>query len=156
MRYVVLLGRLIIGGLFVYASIYKIADPASFAVSIRNYLILPPEWSNLCALMLPWVEIVAGTFLILGILTRPSALLTTGMLGVFLGAVIHAYSIGLNIDCGCFSASGSSEGRIGFYHIARDTSLFLISLVVLLFDRGHFSLWDVVSGKMADSSPEPR
>lgn len=155
MKYVVLLARLIIGGLFVYASIHKIADPAAFAVSIRNYLILPPAWSNVCALTLPWIELVAGSLLIVGILTKPSALLTTGMLGVFLGAIIYAYSIGLNIDCGCFSASGSTEGKIEFYHIFRDFSLFLTSLLVLVFDRGHFSFRGLFSGTIARSDPEP-
>lgn len=154
MKYVVLLARLIIGGLFVYASIHKIADPEAFAVAIRNYLVLPPAWSNLCALMLPWIELAAGSLLIVGIFTKPSALLTTGMLGVFLGAIIYAYSIGLNIDCGCFS-SGASEGKIGIFHILRDTSLFLTSLLVLVFDRGDYSLSGLFSSRMTQSNPEP-
>ena len=86
MRYLVLFAaRLVIGGLFLYASLYKIQDPAAFAVSIRNYGILPADWSNVAALTLPWIEIIAGSFLILGIHIKPSALLTTGMLAVFFG-----------------------------------------------------------------------
>jgi uncharacterized membrane protein YphA (DoxX/SURF4 family) len=79
-------------------------------------------------------------FLILGIQTRPSALLTTGMLAVFLIAVIYAYSIGLDIDCGCFTSAESSKGRIGPYHLMRDTSLFLISLFIVITERGTFSV----------------
>jgi putative oxidoreductase len=154
-KYVVLLARLIIGGLFVYASIYKIADPAAFSVSIRNYLVLPPAWSNLCALTLPWIEVAAGSLLIVGILTKPSALLTTGMLGVFLGAIIYAYSIGLNIDCGCFSSAAASEGKIGWFHIFRDSALCLTSLVVLVFDRGNLTVRDLFPGKVSLSKPEP-
>jgi uncharacterized membrane protein YphA (DoxX/SURF4 family) len=138
--YLTFLFRLIIGGLFVYASVYKILDPAAFAASIRNYMILPAEWSNLAALTLPWIELGAGVFLILGIQTRPSALITTGLLGIFLGAVIYAYSIGLDVDCGCFSSAQSSEGRIGAYHLVRDTVLFLISLWIVIRDKGHFSI----------------
>jgi putative oxidoreductase len=140
MKYLTLTARLIIGGLFIYASIYKIGDPASFAVSIRNYMIVPPSWSNILALTLPWIEIGAGVFLILGIQTKPATLLTTGMLAVFLAALIYAYSIGLDIDCGCFSSADSSSGRVGIYHLVRDTLLFLISLSVLLTDRGDFSI----------------
>ena len=140
MKYLSLAARLFIGGLFLYASIYKINDPATFAVSIRNYMIVPPSWSNILALTLPWIEIGAGVLLILGIQTRPSALLTTGMLGVFLGALIYAYSIGLDIDCGCFSSAASSSGRIEIYHVVRDAVIFLISLSVLLTDRGDFSV----------------
>jgi putative oxidoreductase len=140
MKYFTLAARLFIGGLFIYASIYKISDPVNFAVSIRNYMIIPPSWSNLLALTLPWIEIGAGVFLILGIQTKPAALLTTGMLGVFLGALIYAYSIGLDIDCGCFSPAASSSGRIEIYHVVRDTVIFLISLSILITERGHFSI----------------
>lgn len=140
MRYLTFAARLIIGGLFVYASVHKIIDPAEFAASIRNYMIVPPAWSNVLALTLPWIEIGAGGFLMVGIQTRPAALLATGMLGVFLGALIYAYSIGLDIDCGCFSSAASSTGRVGIYHLVRDTSLFLISLFIVFTDRGDFSI----------------
>ncbi len=140
MKYVTLAARILIGSLFVYASIYKVIDPAAFAASIRNYMILPPSWSNILALTLPWIEIGAGGFLIFGIQTRSAALLTTGMLAIFLGALIHAYWIGLDIDCGCFSSAASSAGRVGTYHLVRDTSLFLISLFIVVMDRGEFSI----------------
>ena len=140
MKYGVLAARLVIGSLFVYASIYKIFDPAEFSVAIRNYMILPPQWSNLAALTLPWIELAAGSLLILGIQTRPAALLTTGMMAVFLAAVIYAYTTGLDIDCGCFSSAVDSEGRIGLFHVFRESGLFLASLAIVLFDRGAFSL----------------
>jgi uncharacterized membrane protein YphA (DoxX/SURF4 family) len=140
LKYLTLAARLFIGALFVYASIHKLMNPAEFAVSIRNYLIIPPEWSNFIALTLPWVEIAAGVFLVLGVQTKPSALLTTGMLGIFLAALVYAFSIGLDIDCGCFSSGSASAGKIGLYHLIRDSALFLISLFVLLTDKGDFSL----------------
>jgi putative oxidoreductase len=148
-KYMVLAARLLIGGMFVYASIYKVFDPAGFAVSIRNYMIIPASWSNFVALTLPWIEIVAGAFLILGVQLRPSALLTTGMLAVFLGAIIYAYSVGLDIDCGCFSSAATSSGRIGLIHIARDSTLFLISLFVLISGRDSFN----ISSLFARSGP---
>ncbi len=101
-----LAARLLIGALFIYASAYKILDPAAFAASIRNYMIIPPAWTNLVALTLPWIEVGAGLFLIFGIQTRPSALLTTGMLAFFLGIIIYAYSIGLDIDLRVFQLVG--------------------------------------------------
>ena len=152
MKYVVLAARLLIGGMFVYASIYKVFDPAGFAVSIRNYMIIPASWSNIVALTLPWIEIVAGAFLILGVHVRPSALLTTGMLGVFLGAIIYAFSIGLDIDCGCFSSAATSGGRIGLIHIARDASLFLISLFILVLDSGNFRIASFLAPTRAKSA----
>ena len=79
------MSRLVVGFLFIYASAYKILDPGEFAGSIRNYGLIPPVFSNLVALTLPWLELVSGAFLILGIQTRASALLTSLMMLVFLG-----------------------------------------------------------------------
>jgi uncharacterized membrane protein YphA (DoxX/SURF4 family) len=126
--------------MFIYASVHKIADPAAFAASIRNYLILPAAWSNVAALTLPWIEIGVGVFLILGIQTKPSALITTAMLAVFLAAIIRAYAIGLNIDCGCFSSGSEVSEPIGLYHIVRDSALVIVSALILWFDRGDFSI----------------
>jgi uncharacterized membrane protein YphA (DoxX/SURF4 family) len=158
-RFLVLAARLLIGGLFIYASVYKIQDPSAFAVSIRNYGILPVAWSNVSALTLPWIELLAGGFLVLGVQTRPAALLTTGMLAVFLAAIYYAFAIGLDIDCGCFSSAASSPGRVGWYHVFRDTALFGVSLFILLADRGQLGLRDIACslGSCRDSGqPSPR
>jgi len=142
--YILLICRLFIGFLFVFASLHKIMDPAEFAVSVRNYMIVPPSWSNVIALTLPWVELLAGALLIIGVQTKPAALLTTVMLAVFLCAVIYAYAIGLDIDCGCFSSSSSSEGRVGVYHIVRDAVLVIISGAVLFLDLGKTSVVNLI------------
>jgi putative oxidoreductase len=139
-RYVILLARLLIGGLFVYASVHKILDPANFAVAIRNYMIIPPGWSNVAAMVLPWIELVAGLLLIAGVLTKPSAVLTTGMMVVFVGALSYAYIIGLDINCGCFGSSVDSLGRIGPFEIMRDSILLAVSFLIIVADRGDFSL----------------
>jgi uncharacterized membrane protein YphA (DoxX/SURF4 family) len=140
LKYVVLVARVVLGGLFIYASIYKVLDPASFAQSVRNYMILPPELSNLTAMTLPWIELVAGTLLVLGIWTRPAALVITCLLIMFIPALFYVWSIGLDINCGCFSSASTSEGRISLLTIVRDSSLILVALFVLFADRGHFSL----------------
>ncbi|MGD9818522.1 MAG: MauE/DoxX family redox-associated membrane protein, partial [Desulfomonilaceae bacterium] len=139
-KYISLFARLIIGFIFIYASAYKVLNPGDFAVSIRNYMILPVEWTNFVAVTLPWVELGAGILLILGILTRPSALLTTGMLLVFLMALIHAYWIGLDINCGCFSSAAESTEKISLFYLLRDTCLVIISALILVLDHGHFSV----------------
>ncbi len=152
MKYLTITARLLIGAIFVYASIYKVLDPAAFAVAIRNYMILPISWSNVVAVTLPWIELGAGALLIVGIFTRPAALLTTGMLVVFLGVIIYAYSIGLDIDCGCFSSAVSSQGRITFFDIIRDSILVIISLFTVLADRGDFSILSI--GRLNRETPE--
>lgn len=140
MKYLVLGARLLIGGLFIYASLHKIFDPADFAQAIRNYQLWPAELTNLAAVILPWIELIAGVFLILGVQTRPSALITTCLLAVFLVGLYRAYFIGLDISCGCFSSASSSGGRIDLVTLWRDSMLLLISLFILVADQGVFSL----------------
>ena len=57
---VVLIARLILGGVFIYASLDKIAHPAEFAKAIGNYHVVPFGLENLMALALPWLELIAG------------------------------------------------------------------------------------------------
>ena len=140
MKWVTLSARVVIGSLFVYASMYKIFDPLAFAASIRNYGLIPPMYSNLIALTLPWLELCSGVFLVLGIQTRSASLLTSSMMLVFFVAIIYAYAVGLDIDCGCFSSSAESSGRIAPFHIFRDGFLVLLSIWILIFDRGELSI----------------
>lgn len=144
MKLLSLVARLFIGAIFVVASYQKILDPVEFAVSIRNYMIIPEAYSNLLALTLPWIEMGVGLLLITGILVKPAALLTTGMLASFLAALVYAYAINLDIDCGCFSSSSSSDGRIGIYHLVRDSLLVFVS-AFLLFSVDYGSIFNYFS-----------
>ena len=67
-KYIVLLSRIILGGVFIYASLDKIANPAEFAKAVGNYHVLPFGVENLLALVLPWMELLVGLALILGVL----------------------------------------------------------------------------------------
>ena len=59
--------RIVLGIVFIYASYDKILHPAAFAKVIYNYQILPDELINLSAIFLPWLELVIGSLLIIGI-----------------------------------------------------------------------------------------
>jgi uncharacterized membrane protein YphA (DoxX/SURF4 family) len=140
MKYAILIARLLIGGLFVYASFHKILDPAAFAKAVRNYQMLPVEVTNLVALVLPWIEILVGMLLILGIQTKPSALIASCLIAIFLVGLYRAYFTGLDIECGCFSTDPLSAGRISLLTLVRDSVLLPVSLMILIADRGNFSL----------------
>ncbi len=123
--------RLIIGGVFVFAGVVKIINPAGFATDIGNYRLLPHEWINLLAITLPWIEVVAGLLLIVGLWSRASALVIGVMLVVFLIAIGQAVVRGLNISCGCF---GTVEGRkVGLTALAQD--VVLLAMCVWLWWR---------------------
>ena len=55
-KYFQILLRLIIGGLFVYASLNKLFNQEAFAKAIYNYKLLPSEVVNILAIVLPYIE----------------------------------------------------------------------------------------------------
>ena len=85
-RWLELVCRLLVGGVFVYASLDKILHPVVFAKVVYNYQMFPVPLSNLLAMILPWLELFAGLALIVGVLVTESALLTSGLLAVFIFA----------------------------------------------------------------------
>ena len=69
----VLTVRLVLGGLFIYASMDKMANPADFVKVIHNYKILPISLENLLAVFLP-SHIFAAPFVITEARKREEAL----------------------------------------------------------------------------------
>ena len=127
--WVELVCRLVLGAVFVYASIDKILHPVEFAKVVYNYQMLPVPLSNLLAMILPWLELFAGLALIVGVLVTESALLTSGLLIVFIFALSINLYRGLDVECGCLSLSGGRS--IGLLTVVEDVFLLLAALVVL-------------------------
>ena len=99
--------QLALGAIFVAAALPKLADPPSFAHMIYNYRILPAGLINITALTLPWVEILAGGALLLGVWKRPARWLIVAMLVVFMLAIAFNLARNNAIDCGCFDTSAA-------------------------------------------------
>jgi uncharacterized membrane protein YphA (DoxX/SURF4 family) len=113
--------RWILGGVFILAGASKVFQPAQFATAVANYRLLPHELINLAAIMLPPIELAAGLLLIAGAWVRGSALVLTGLCGVFLFAIVSALARGLNIECGCFGTVGGR--KVGLTSLALDLAL---------------------------------
>lgn len=130
-RWVYLLFRVIVGGVFIWAGALKIAQPLEFAQSIQNYRTFPHGLAFLIAVFLPWVEVLSGAFLILGTFKRSSALIISLLLAGFIGLVALALIRGIDTSCGCF---GSLSRRADLSLILMDVVLLRLSLAVF-FDR---------------------
>jgi uncharacterized membrane protein YphA (DoxX/SURF4 family) len=130
-RWLVLVCRLLLGAVFVYASWDKIQHPAAFAKQVYNYQLLPVVPSNLFAMTLPWIELFAGLALIIGALKSESSLLLSVLLVVFIGAISVNLYRGVNLDCGCFSTAEGEGRSIGLHTVAQDVGLLAAGLVVL-------------------------
>lgn len=147
--------RLYIGSLFIYASVSKIVDPAVFANNIASYRIMPYWGLNLVAVILPWMELICGFFLIVGMRTRATALILAGLLFIFTVFVTINIFRGSPITCGCFDNVGEP---IGWPKVAKNTTWFIMTLMIFFFDRIYqLPLQRLFPGKDQDSpSPNSR
>lgn len=120
-RVVIWIGRLLLGGIFVYAGISKIFFPnthlwpmfvlkfsistnlATFAQQVESYKLLSSAGVDFVAHTLPFTEISLGLLLLIGWGLRLWASLVTLIMLGFLTVVTRAYLLHMNINCGCFA-----------------------------------------------------
>ena len=107
-RYLIVVIRIVLGSVFLWASFDKIIDPAKFARSIANYHVLPFGIENTIAIVLPWLELFIGSGLILGVMVDGSIVITSVLLVLFNLMISQAILRGFNIECGC----GLKEGQL--------------------------------------------
>ena len=139
MKGILVLGcRLVVGGIFIYASLDKLGHPQAFAEAINHYRIVPYPLLHLCAHLLPVVEMVVGSALVLGIGRRGAALLAGLMTVVFMAGITSALIRNLDISCGCFNTDGGHA--VGFDLLWRDGILLLLCLPPLLARDSGFGL----------------
>jgi len=124
--------QIALGVIFVVAALPKIVDPPSFAHMIYNYKLLPSPLINLAALVLPWIELLAGIALIFGIWKETARTIIGGMLVVFIVAIAINLARGNAIDCGCFEVSAANKSRAERLHdmrlaVARDLGMLLMA-----------------------------
>lgn len=146
-RVVIWIGRLVLGGIFVYAGVAKIILPnmhlwpmfvlkfsiatnlTTFAQQVESYKILSARASDLVAHTLPFTEIVLGLLLLIGWRLRIWATLVTLILLGFLGSVTRAYLLHMQIDCGCFGVPEPLTGMT----VLRDSLLVLLAVLMTIF-----------------------
>ena len=107
-KILLILSRLFLGVIFIYASFDKIIDPVSFSSLIDNYHITPYFLNNLAALVIPWLELVIGICLIRGVFINGASFVAALLLLFFIFILTQAIFRGINLDCGCFDLNGSS------------------------------------------------
>lgn len=131
---ILFLCRFILGGLFIYASIDKVAHPAAFAKIIYNYRLFPDFSVYLLAVVLPWIELITGLFLVAGIFKRTSAIMLSSLLFLFIAALSFNLIRGLDFNCGCFTTTSSSSSEpLGL--IFRDILMLIPGLIIIFFHR---------------------
>lgn len=143
-----LIARLLLGGSFMYLGYLKLGDPVEFLKQVRLYNILPespPYLLNGTAILLPWLEVICGTLIVLGLFMRGAVVHLMLMLAVFIPALL---SRGLQIsaeagipfsqvafDCGC-----GTGVVLTWKKLVENSVLLLLALYVLTSGSRRFSL----------------
>lgn len=136
-RFFLLASRLGLAALFLYAAHDKVLDPAAFAKIVYQWQVGGAVFSNLVAVILPWVELVAGLLLLFGIWTRESALVVAAMLLSFNLAAVSVLARGIDVEnCGCTSVKATEEPSpfrgVGWFLLTRNAFLLVAALAVAL------------------------
>ncbi len=115
--------RLFLGAVFLYAGIVKVIDPAQFLVDVESYRLLPYLAALVVALYLPWLEIFCGAALWFKRWYDGAIVILLGLTVVFGVLIASAWVRGLDISCGCFGVSESTETNYAWW-LLRDILLF--------------------------------
>ena len=138
-QFVEVVCRIGLGALFIYSALAKISDPDDFARAVMRYGVLPDFTIGIFSLTMPMLELLAGLSMLFTKWLRESALLVSGMLAMFIVALIQALARGLEISCGCFgvpSVGGREEIVIA---LVRD--VVLIMPAAWLMFRANGRMW---------------
>ena len=128
-----LAARWILGFTFIYASIHKILRPEDFAKIVYGYNLFPHVAINLIAIIIPFLELVAGLALVTGLYPRSAAIIINALLLAFITALTINLVRGHEFDCGCFPTAQSGSAGSSEITLVRDIIYFVLGAQVILF-----------------------
>jgi uncharacterized membrane protein YphA (DoxX/SURF4 family) len=138
--------RILFGGVFIYASISKILNPKAFAEVVFNYRVLPDVLINLAAVVLPWIEAIAGLGVVLKRWIVGSLAILNGLLVIFSALILLSIARGIDISCGCFSTEIETVSTGAMWlEVLRDIGLLIVGVLL-------FRYYSAVSGVQSDAS----
>lgn len=146
-RAVIWLGRLVLGGIVVFAGCSKAFYPnqlfsswfmvkfsvssnlSNFAVQVDSYKMLSAAGVDFVAHALPFAEIILGLLLLIGWRLRIWASLVSLLMTAFLVVVTRAYLLHMDINCGCFA----TPEPLTLKTVIRDSVFVLLALLMTVF-----------------------
>ena len=122
--------RIVIGIIFLVSGLGKLLSPyQNFLYVIQAYQLLPSWGEVLTAQIFPWVELIVGVFVLLGLWTPWALRGALVLFGVFVVVVGQALLRGLPLEsCGCFGEWIHLKPQVV---IVMDSLSLLLTLVML-------------------------
>ena len=132
-NYLIAITRIYLALVLILSGLDKINNLSIFADSIANYKILPVQFINIIAIIIPWLEVMVGGFLLLGIYIKENSIISFSLLLIFTLAVLSAVMRNLDIDCGC---QGTFNGqKVGMLKILENALLLLFAYLSIKFPK---------------------
>lgn len=125
-----------IGGIFVFASVHKIIYPDQFAAIIKGYQLFPLVTIHPLAVFVPFLELLCGLALIVGVFPRGAITIINIMLLMFIVAISINLLRGHEFDCGCFSFAQNAAASV-VHLLIRDLICLAGGVYVLWFQAGR-------------------
>lgn len=134
--------RVGLAAVWLVAAVPKILDPNQTFASVKAYQLLPDGLVGPVAEVQPFLELVIGLLLLMGIGTRLMGVLSALLLLVFIAGIAQSWVRGLTIDCGCFGGGGHVAANQTRYpqEIARDIGFLALSVWLIVRPRTLFGL----------------
>lgn len=130
--------RMILAGIFLWSGLAKLLAPASFAVIIEAFGLIPESWVMPVALLLPALEVIAAVGLLMDI--RGSLAVVSGMLILFITILLYGIQMGLDIDCGCFGPQDPESAAFHSLRLALYRDFVMMAGVIYLYIWRYYHL----------------
>jgi len=136
-HWTLLLTRILLGGIFLYAGVIKAGASEEFALALVPFTILPESWTGPAAILLAWTEIAAGILILLPRVHQAGSALILVLALVFIGVLTWALSNGIIVSCGCFGNDDPPSASAMRSAILRDVAIAAAAALTLFFRPGH-------------------
>jgi uncharacterized membrane protein YphA (DoxX/SURF4 family) len=146
-RVLILLGRLFLGAIFLYAAVSKIflpnkiyssfallkfsiaANLSNFGEQVASFKMLSDAGVAFVSHTLPFAELTLGLLLLIGWRVRIWGAIASLFLLMFLTVVTRAYILHLDINCGCFA----TPEPVSIKKILEDSAMAALAILMTYF-----------------------
>lgn len=130
--------RIALGLIFLAAGALKIGHTEEFASEIAGFQLLAHPLIAPLALLLPFLELMIGVYLVLGLFTRFAAWFAAAEMAIFAGAIASAVMRGISTSCGCFGPNDHTT--TSWPEVGRDAGFMLMGVIVAWWAPGALAL----------------
>ena len=128
-KYLTLVFRLILGGVFIYSGVIKMGQLDNFLWSVQSFELFPKFLEPIIIILVPFSEVALAIFFILGRHSRLAAFLLSGLILFFLIILSIKFFSSDPVACGCLDVSGKLE-VVTWQYLVRDLLLLVLSVFV--------------------------